>query len=332
MPLRYFRLPADLDVMIALLPPAFEYPENPAWSMQRDEAAGILGLVRTARRIWPVLAVLRQVSPVARDVLLGFVWEESGAPAGMVNVSRDGASDDWFIANVAVLPAYRRRGIARTLVEAAVGLARERKARAVLLEVIAGNTPAYALYTSMGFTRFDSNVQLRHDAPASVAEEPLPAGYRRSPLAASQWQPRYELARRITPAEVQRFRPATEQQFHAPGSVRLLESLVNGFSGIHEPGFVVRTEEDGQVVATVRLSAHTRGTGMNSCTAQLDPAHAALAPYLTRSALRTFQRLSPKNRIEWSVSTWETALLDAARAEGFEVVHESHVLGMLLAT
>src|SRR5579871_1562176 len=113
MPLRPFRLPADLPLMTEIMPKAFQYPENPAWSLQDDELQSFLDLTTTARRLWPLLSVLRRFSPALRDVLHGFIWEEDALPVGLVNISRDGGSEDWVISNVGVLPEYRRRGIAR---------------------------------------------------------------------------------------------------------------------------------------------------------------------------------------------------------------------------
>lgn len=217
MSLRPFRLPADLSLMAKLLPPAFQYPENPDWSVQTDEVESILRLVNSARQLWPLFSVMMKVSPAARDVLHGCVWEEDGQPVGMVNISRDGTTDEWIISNVAVLPKYRRRGIARALVEAAISLARKHHAKGVLLDVIAGNTPAYDLYANLGFAHFTSSVQVRHAAPtpttpASTAEVRLPPGYATTALSSQAWRPYFELARRITPPEVQRYRPATEQK------------------------------------------------------------------------------------------------------------------------
>ncbi len=52
-----------------------------------------------------------------------------------------------FIANIAVFPAYRRRGIARALVQAAQAKPLSR----LTLEVRASNEAAIALYRSLGF-------------------------------------------------------------------------------------------------------------------------------------------------------------------------------------
>ena len=59
-------------------------------------------------------------------------------------------ADEGFIANVAVLPAYRRRGIGKALVLEAIknGSALSR----ITLEVRASNHAAIELYRSLGFT------------------------------------------------------------------------------------------------------------------------------------------------------------------------------------
>ena len=55
------------------------------------------------------------------------------------------------IANVCVLPEFRRRGIADGLMAAFVAFAKEQKAEKISLEVRASNEPASALYEKWGF-------------------------------------------------------------------------------------------------------------------------------------------------------------------------------------
>lgn len=59
--------------------------------------------------------------------------------------------DEASLLNVAVLPAFRRRGIARQLLEHAFADARQRGCSRCFLEVRAGNVSAIALYRQMGF-------------------------------------------------------------------------------------------------------------------------------------------------------------------------------------
>ena len=55
------------------------------------------------------------------------------------------------ILTLAVLPAARRAGLGRALLAAAAAEAAARGARALFLEVAAGNQPARALYVAAGF-------------------------------------------------------------------------------------------------------------------------------------------------------------------------------------
>ena len=61
--------------------------------------------------------------------------------------------DEGYIGNVAVRPAYRRRGIADALLQGLEKLGRERELSFLTLEVRAGNAPAIALYEKNGYAR-----------------------------------------------------------------------------------------------------------------------------------------------------------------------------------
>ena len=61
------------------------------------------------------------------------------------------AADEAEILTVGVVPAARRRGIARELIAALLDTARARGARTAYLEVRIDNHPARTLYTSEGF-------------------------------------------------------------------------------------------------------------------------------------------------------------------------------------
>lgn len=59
--------------------------------------------------------------------------------------------DEAEIANLAVVPTARRRGVARALLEAIIAEARESRIARLFLEVRESNAAARALYASMGF-------------------------------------------------------------------------------------------------------------------------------------------------------------------------------------
>jgi ribosomal-protein-alanine N-acetyltransferase len=69
---------------------------------------------------------------------------------------------------IAVGPAYRRHGHARTLLEAVIGRATEEGAEGLLLEVRETNEPALAFYASAGFTEIDRRPRYYRDGATGV--------------------------------------------------------------------------------------------------------------------------------------------------------------------
>lgn len=74
------------------------------------------------------------------DTLMGYVGSQT-------------CLDETDMMNIAVSPAFRRRGIAKGLIEALVAALREKGSRQLTLEVRASNAPAIRLYNSLGFTQ-----------------------------------------------------------------------------------------------------------------------------------------------------------------------------------
>jgi predicted N-acetyltransferase YhbS len=85
--------------------------------------------------------------------LSGYVWEEAGQIIGNVSLIpyRNGGKRVYLIANVAVRPDYRRRGIGRALTVAAMQHARQKRADETWLHVRDDNPGAIALYLGLGF-------------------------------------------------------------------------------------------------------------------------------------------------------------------------------------
>ena len=94
----------------------------------------------------PMLEFLETAFDLDLDAsLLAFL---DGEPAGLVNLGIRG--DEGWIGGLGVVAAARRRGLGRTLMEAAHAEARARGVRRVWLEVIDTNTSAFALYEQLG--------------------------------------------------------------------------------------------------------------------------------------------------------------------------------------
>ena len=102
----------------------------------------------------------------------GYVWEEEGHIVGNVSLTPAGYGRGWVIANVVVLPEYRRRGIARALMETALDEVAQRGAFAAL-QVLEENEPARKLYRDLGFA--EERAFTRWRRPSYAKDETLSA-------------------------------------------------------------------------------------------------------------------------------------------------------------
>jgi ribosomal protein S18 acetylase RimI-like enzyme len=85
--------------------------------------------------------------------MAGYVWDDDGTIIGNLNLIPlyKQSQRIFLIANVAVHPNFRRRGIARALTQVALDHARRHGASSAWLQVREENRPAYELYRSLGF-------------------------------------------------------------------------------------------------------------------------------------------------------------------------------------
>lgn len=83
----------------------------------------------------------------------GYIWEEDGKIVGNISLIPFSSLGRpiYLIANVAVHPDFRRRGIARALTDAALEWTQNRRVRSVWLQVRDDNLPAVQLYETAGF-------------------------------------------------------------------------------------------------------------------------------------------------------------------------------------
>jgi ribosomal protein S18 acetylase RimI-like enzyme len=128
------------------------------------------------------------------DFVSGYVWVEDGKVVGNVTLQcADQVGSRWRISNVAVAPAYRRRGLARRLMLASIREAAERGGSWIILQVRTDNPTAYGLYQRLGFSDVCRDGTWRLPVqPAPVGHDRAEAGLQR--LRATAWQPRFGLA------------------------------------------------------------------------------------------------------------------------------------------
>lgn len=164
--------------------------------------------MRTLSRITPGLGALVGLNELAQGIGLGYVWVENGRLVGNTSVYpanwHSSAGSGWIIANVAVAPEYRGRGIARRLMLASMDMIRKRAASrrghtCAILQVEADNTIAQNLYKSLGFTAERTWNQWRRSSTARVPP-PLHEVYI-SRRRAADWRAEYQLAQHVRPNE-----------------------------------------------------------------------------------------------------------------------------------
>jgi ribosomal protein S18 acetylase RimI-like enzyme len=129
--------------------------------------------MRRASRWAFLVGWLDHLAPPGEGMAPGFVWIEDGRVVGNLSVRRTAPGRGWLIGNVAVAPEWRRRGIARQLMMAALNLARERRGEWLALLVRSDNVGAKALYESLGFKDIGESVQHRRAGPVPRLTQPI---------------------------------------------------------------------------------------------------------------------------------------------------------------
>ena len=96
---------------------------------------------------WSAQGLAEELENPQAHVLTALVGETVAGYIGVQEISGDA-----YVTNVAVLPEYRRQGIGRALLCAAIDGARRRGCAFLTLEVRPSNADAIRLYVSLGFS------------------------------------------------------------------------------------------------------------------------------------------------------------------------------------
>lgn len=312
--------------MNALVLEGFQYPENPAWSIQADEKQDLVDTLRAAKRMWPLIRILQIFSPLFRDLMHGFIEEQDGQPVGLINFSRQRNVPEWWIGNVTVLPAYRRRGIARRLVQATLNDLLCRGAHFAYLEVVDGNRPAFELYQETGFEAYMMASLYSYEKAGTVREVPLPAGYELRQIDPLDWRARYEFAKCASPETVKRFEPVLEERFRVPLLSALVGRLFSLLSGRRVERFAVYTRHN-QIVGYGEVNVRLRPGGVHQLDLRIDPGHAAPAAAIVYHAISAAQSTGSGHRIEIQLENWCEALIRVLEELGGEKRESHHRMG-----
>jgi len=250
----------------------------------------------------------------------GFVWIEDGRLVGNASLMRaDQGSRRWVLINVAVSPTWRRKGIARSLVQACLDQARRLGAEEVLLQVDADNRGAQDLYQSLGFVRTTIRSTWSRQTASTFGTVDGPAARPRRP---EDLPAQLALARRLCPEGLSWPRPLDGLEFRlsVPWGrtahwVWPKEGAIRGFlvtfPGYESPGvhalLVVEPEVSGQAEGPL-LDAALKHIPPRYGEIQVDTVDEAGAEALQ---LRGFHR---ERRLAWMVARLAVSVTVAAGA------------------
>jgi ribosomal protein S18 acetylase RimI-like enzyme len=242
----------DLRQVAALIEEAFAGQLD----LQGQEA---LRELKVMSHLGPLLWLLDRLSPEFHETFSGFVWVEEGRVVGNVTVNRSNwRSRRWFISNLAVERAYQGRGIARELMQAAIGMARDRGGESVTLQVRADNVPALKLYRDLDFEELMGTTELQLERVGQIPFVPA-EGFTLHKRDHSEWHKEVELARAAIPASEQRARPIREADFRKGFAGRVIDWLGDIFAS--QRTYRLAVDEGDRFVATLTVRASLWGAG-----------------------------------------------------------------------
>jgi ribosomal protein S18 acetylase RimI-like enzyme len=158
--------------------------------------------------------------------LTGFIWKQDNRLVGNLSLIPIVVENrkSYLIANVAVHPDYRGRGIARALTEAALEMIRKRRVTTSWLQVRDDNQIAIHLYESFGFTP-KAHRTVWHSRPGHVPAD-LPEGYKITNRRRMDWGKQKEALKQLYPSTV-RWNLSLDIEMFSPG---VIGSVWRGFS------------------------------------------------------------------------------------------------------
>lgn len=243
----------------------------------------------------------------------GYVWVEEGRVVGNVTVQRaDRYGRRWQIANVAVAPEYRRRGIARALMTEALNHIRDHGGTWAILQVRRENVAARRLYEQLGFEDVTAVAELSLAAPP---REPFPVT---APwleeLSPEAWMDVFDLARASLPPMAQWWQPLTPERFQITAERRLSEWLSRLLQGRRT--WRLGWYEGAHLQAAVEIQHGGFGDD-HRLTIWLHPSRwGQWEGSLIAQAMNRLVR-APARRVTTRVNTAHEALIEALTAVGF---------------
>jgi ribosomal protein S18 acetylase RimI-like enzyme len=306
--IRPFDIGRDLRAVAELIAVAF--------SQELDgRGADALREMRMMSHFGGLLGVMNRSTGEFNDMLSGFVWVEQGRVVGNVTVQRgDKIGSRWQIANVAVAPDYRGRGISHRLMDAALEHAVSCGGRWVVLQVYAANQVARHIYDTMGFKEVDGTSDLRISR-VPTPDAPVDTAHLRS-FSAGAWQQLFELANNQLGPQSQWWRPVRRADFDQLFEDRISEwfQRVFGQRNVYRRAIQVSPRFESALILRAQ-----RWESPHQMQLWTRPEHYGVHDItLIRWALATLQEY-PRWPIEISLNTKHQTAIDLLREHGFRI-------------
>ena len=179
--------------------------------------------LQSLARLGPLLYLMVPASGELGGFLRGFVWEADGEVVGNVTIQQaDEFGSRWMIANVAVRPNYRGRGIASELMQAALARIEEWGGEWVLLQVDDKNEIASGLYRRLGFEAVVTARYLRCFEAKGIPDSDLPDGVSLERLYDQDWDAMKHLLHRAVPTSARWLHPTRRTGYRRNSDAKLI--------------------------------------------------------------------------------------------------------------
>lgn len=200
-----------------------------------------------------LLRLLNRSTGEFDDVFNGFVWLEDGRVVGNITVQRaDSYGNRWQIANVAVEPEYRGRGIARQLLQRSLEHIAQARGKWAVLQVYEKNQVALNLYEKLGFENMGGEIEMQINRIPSVPAPP-PIPYFRT-FEAKHWRLLFDLANSQMHAHAQWWRTPRRADFQVNMEEQFAEWFwrVMGRNRMHRGAIQVGSYFDAAILLNAR--------------------------------------------------------------------------------
>jgi len=299
------------------------------------EGRAALADMQRLSALGPLVRFILTADPNLRRLLNGYVWIEEGRVVGNMSLQSSlQYGGRWYVSNVAVAPDFRGRGVARSLMKAALDQVRQRGGGWMLLQAAEGNTAAMKLYSRLGFTALGGTAHLYLPRPEtarpSASGPPKGRPSPRHPSAISlprcrlwrpaDWHSEYELAKAATPSLLQWWLPLRSADFRLEIEDRLGEWFDQLIGRRQTFRWVVLREGSvsEQLVASLRVRA-ARRQGEHQLRLLVHPdQRGALEEPLVQQAMGVLASY-PKRSVTARHPSEHSEAIQAFLAHGFQV-------------